>query len=349
MPKSKKRRKQKKQKYRLGTGSSSGANKGAAEANNVENGTKKKTPKKTSKKSKSQGGNSQKTTMKEFLYLNQAEGLRRLIRFFPLFAGAWIAGGVVLNQVWSFILLTAVMIVAYFAAHPEKRKEFIFSELIDWILLALIVGMLLFLHMITDAAQFTLIAAGVALLIYLSERLVVDSPRALLLLCAERVVEMSLFSFLSIYSQIIEREQVSVLQYFWEFCVIGFAPACCLSASYVLLHIDVLNKYGWKRTKPVYKDGKELEEGKKRPAGIAQLYSLLLISGPALPVVLVPLNIFPATFLLLGISVVSIPKLCQSLFDGDTPDGLLFIKTVHVAAMVSLIVTTAALLANVFS
>ena len=62
-------------------------------------------------------------TIKEILFANDCEGLFRLVTFGPLFVGAWLAGGLVLDQVVSFALVTAVLITAQYLEVFRKNED----------------------------------------------------------------------------------------------------------------------------------------------------------------------------------------------------------------------------------
>lgn len=326
MPKSKKKKNTKRSAKKISTQSSSTNEQGGEQSSE-------------SARGKTRGW---KASLLDTLYQNEAEGLRRLIRFLPLFTGAWLVGGMLLANVWQFITVSALALLSYFAAHPEKRKQAPFAELIDMLLYAAVLGLLCFLYLISNSPAFTLLTGAVLVLIWLSEKLVLESVFAVLLLSAERIVEMSLLSLLSVYSQL----ELGTIAFHWEYCILGFVPACSLAAAYIARYSYVFLNAGWQRSK-------EVEHPKKgrivRPAGLSQLFSLLLLLGPALPVALSPLGLFPASFLLIAFAFFPIPKLCQSFLEGSMADVVVFFSSLRIAAMLSGLVFLAALMARVIA
>ena len=283
---------------------------------------------------------SKKRSLMEVLYADEAEGLFRVVLFSPLFFGAWLVAGPVLEQILPFAAITAACIVAVYTqtVHRQKR-EIIFSRDFELLLFAAQALLVLAFYSLTASAEAGVAAFFSLLLLNCYLHLEFASIFSVLLGCLAVIFSMSIFGMLGIVSQVKPGEIVLVL----EHGVLGLVPGSILAAVVVLRHLKVFESQGWLRSKLVQtkKKGEQL-----RPLGISRVYSLLLFFGPILPVAVVPLGLLPAPFLACALAFYLVPKRADEFFRVTVEDAVLLVKTANLAAGMSLLTFFAAVLAK---
>lgn len=275
----------------------------------------------------------------EMLYSEKADGLFRFVTFSPLFFGAWLAGGVLLNL--PFVALTLGVILAYYTQGFRKRDDIIFvKDLCNLFYLAQ-AGCVGAFYYLTDAPIGSILFALMLCISFLETRL--DLNKAFGVCCASFVIvfRMSVFALLGVLSLFfIESGDIVI-----EFGVLGLVPGSILAAAFIANNSSVLLDAGWKRSREVMhkKQGKIL-----RPGRLTVMYSLFLVIGPAVPVSVAPLGIFPSSFLACTLAFLAVPKLADSFLRAKSDDALIAVHTANLAAVMSLVTFLAGLVAKYF-
>lgn len=275
----------------------------------------------------------------DLFFKNENAGLFRLIVFSPLFIGAWLASGLVLDEIWSFVLLTAAIVLVQSNESYRDKKEVPFLDLLQTIIYALSGFAAFGFFAITQHFAGSALLAISLVLLTIFGRLSRDRSINIIYLIVILLVLMPSFSILGIISQTFSHQQSLIVHH----AVLGFVPCTVLCSSMVAKYSQLFIDESWVRARNVTtKKGEEVE----RPGGLTRLYSLLLLFGPALPVAVVPLGIFPTPFLICALSFLYAPKLAESFLNASISDQLIAVRTIHLAGGLTVLVTLAAVLSK---
>ncbi|HQH27457.1 MAG TPA: hypothetical protein PLP17_08685 [Oligoflexia bacterium] len=279
-------------------------------------------------------------SIRQVLYENNAEGLFRMVFFLPLFLGAWLAGGVVLNEIVSFAALTGAVILASYEVNFRK-DDIIFAKELRLVIYAGITALLYCFFDLTGSPVHLLLAVFAAVLAATFNYLSLKTPFSVLCACTAVVLEMSLLALLGIYSQSYAHSSEVI----WQRAAIGFVPGLTLASSLVAKYAPVFQKAGWVRK--IEKAGQSKITA--RPGSLSTLFSLLLLSGPAVPVSLAPLPHagFPTPFLICAAAFYFIPKLAQAFLESTASDAEIAVKCTNLAALLCALVFVAVCLTAV--
>jgi hypothetical protein len=281
----------------------------------------------------------EKLSLYQMLYQDDAEGLMRVVRFSPLITGAWLAGGFILSDVLVFAVLTAALILAYYTAPLSKRDDVIFIKDFKYVLYLVQAGLLWVFYSLSQQWLMGVIAVLASLLVLGSGFLSLKTPASVILSMCSLVGQMSLFAVLGIFSQIHDKKPEMLVQY----AVLGFVPGMVLAAALAARHSKVFLDAAWQRSfSKQSKDGKEL----LRPGGLSRLYSMFIVLGPALPVALAPLGLFPWPFMACGLGYIFIPQTAENFLEEKQSDAQTAVRSTNIAAAMSLLVFLAAMAAK---
>jgi hypothetical protein len=263
--------------------------------------------------------------MRDTLYRDQGGGLVRLALYAPLLIGAWMASGLVLDEVVVFALLTGSITVAHFYAHMLDRDDIPFRANLSMVLHAAHVALIVAGYHLTKNSSFVTCLASVAILTTAEAHLNLTTKLGVICLGGSMVFRSCLYGVLGVLSQAYGQE----LGYIDIYAVYGFSSGCVLFGYVVLRHLDVLWKAGWRIQKTVTRrDGSSV----KRPALISQVYALALMLGVAVPCASIPFGLLPSSFLLIAFGFTFLPKLAQAQFEETTPPEELVLQTALAAA-----------------
>lgn len=271
------------------------------------------------------------------LYANDAEGLFAMTAFSPLFFGAWLAGGLILDENLVFVVLTAGIIVAHYTEAFRQREDIIFIRDLELLLYLAQAALLAGFYYLTQMLIPSVLVGVAMILVLLDNRLRLDSPFSVICSCVALVLRMSLFGILGILSQVHSQNPEVVLQH----GVLGFVPGLVLASAVVAKNSPVFSAVGWQRSREITKKNGEKVN---RPGKLTMLFSFLLVIGPAIPVAIAPLGLFPTPFLVCALAFFAVPKLAQSFLEKTIPDALIGVHTTNLAAALSLLVFIAGLL-----
>lgn len=291
------------------------------------------------KKSKKKAVKKERESLKQRLYADNAKGLYDVVSFMPLFIGTWLASGLVVEQISSFMLASSPLILGRYYQRISDREDIPFAEMFHTIMVALGVASLIGLYALTGHIYLTAFSALAAVMVVAETMIPADSVRRILLLCASVSIRCSLLGLVGVLSQIFEQQPS------FEFVhgILGLTPGMVLASSLIARHSKVLLEAGWLRSQQRKNRKGEMVP---RPGRLSQVFSLLLVLGPAIPVTLTPLKIFPPVFLLCCIAFHSIPKITEAFFKGSQPDSVLCIRCINVAALLAILLTIAGFLAR---
>ncbi len=275
-------------------------------------------------------------TIKQMLYAEDAEGLFCLVRFLPIFLGAWLVSGLVIVQIAPFLMLTGVVVLAQYEAN-FRQQDILFGRDLRLLLYLAEAGILYLFYQSTGLIWTTLLAAVAVVLVHVFNNLKRESPIKIIISCLALVLQMSFFALLGIKSQTFGFENPSPES--WQHAILGFAPGFALASATIAKHTEVFTCSGWLRSKP-YQDRGNLVT---RPGALSTMFSLTLIAGPAIPLALAPLGIgFPTPFLACGLAFIPIPHILQAFMEKKWSDKLIVIHCINLAAGLALIVFLAA-------
>ena len=273
----------------------------------------------------------EKKTLRERLYENNSEGLLSVVTLLPLFFGAWLAGGIVLKEIFSFILATAVIIIAH--SRNKLRSDQAKGAYFGWVQI-MMYGAVLLLTLVfaahTQSFSLSAILVLSTILMVVLVELPQDRSTYILLKANCTWILMSLLGLLGLSTQLFNLGSGLV----WDYLVFGLVPGTVAGAAVLLRGLDVFVAEGWRRGRTV--ETKKGEE-KLRPEGLAQWYSLLLIAGPAVPLLAFPFGIFPKPFIACALAFYSIPKLAQDFLEENQTNSALVLRTTNLAAMLTLL------------
>lgn len=263
------------------------------------------------------------------LYSNEAEGLYLFVGYFPFFAGSWIAGGLVLDQLVPFVLATTVILVSTYGKRILFENQIVFKKEFSLILAASIIALLFLYYSYT--AQLSICALlGLSALMYLLEISIhYSSPSRVILKAVSLLFRMSIYSIVGVLTQRYATHPKFVLEYI----VFGFVPGSILAASIITRYSQVFLNHGWKRSQLVVNKGKEIT----RPASLSRLISLFIVVGPAIPLLLTPFDIFPTPFLAIAFGFTLIIKNLESYLKAEKPDAQLAIEQANIALLMSIV------------
>ncbi len=147
--------------------------------------------------------------------------------------------------------------------------------------------------------------------------------------------EMLIFPILGALSQLDEIH--------FRLAIIGYVPACFLAAAAVAESAGAFANEGWKRSfEKTLKNGETV----RRPGGLTRLFTLLLIAGPFLPIVLAPLGEVPTTMLLTVLPLYFMAPLASGFFEELQSEEQIAVMCERLAGAAALLVFFGGLLAQ---
>jgi hypothetical protein len=271
------------------------------------------------------------------LYANDCAGLYQLVIIAPFFIASWTAGGFVLDNMSEFMVLTLALLAANYIVELYNNPSMMYRREFRLLSSASIVGLLFWFDALTQLHSLTLLIGLALLMQILSGTLDHSSPRRVLLHSSTILARMCIFSLAGILTQRYDSDP----NLRWEYMVFGFVPGFVLAASFVARYAQVFANNGWKKSKKVTKKKGEVIV---RPAGLTQIFSLILVTGPAIPTMLTPFNHFPTPFLLAATAFYSIPKILENFLHQHESNATIGLKTANLALGMTFIVFAAGLL-----
>ena len=128
------------------------------------------------------------------LYANEAEGLYALVSFLPFFIASWVSGGLVIDKLQPFFVVSIILILKNYAKTILKDKNLIFRKEFFLIIAAINVGFILYYYNLTSILSTTLLLCLSVILYYLEKELDNSSPKKVILKCFSTIVRMSIYS-----------------------------------------------------------------------------------------------------------------------------------------------------------
>lgn len=272
------------------------------------------------------------------LYENDAELLYHFVSYLPLMITAWIFGGLQIQNTTAFGLIMSVMLLAHYLELMAKARipySFSSTKQVAAHVLALILS-------IGFAYYFENILAGVLLGIYYifslpAAYLKKNNVKNILTIMISTLVRMCLLSLLGCFCQ--------TKEIYFPVLIFGIIPAGFLLASDVAFNTKVFIAEGWQRSFYHPKKNKEgVEKLLARPLGLSRLYVLLLVLGPIVPVVFVPIGFLSEAFILAILPLYYMPNMASCFMEELKTDRELAFKTINLALLESFFVFIAALL-----
>ncbi|MFN8391965.1 MAG: hypothetical protein U0136_16870 [Bdellovibrionota bacterium] len=276
-------------------------------------------------------------SLRRALYENDGALLFQIVSYVPLLFGAWIAGGLQMRMPIVFGLILGSVIALHYLSLSLRGQIPLWSERKVTLVLSSVLSLLVLLFAAltqAPAASFLLasyVGLGVAQL-FLPQ----DTIRSVLIHGATVIARTSIIAVLGAFSQFPFLVPAVA--------VIGYVPGCFLAASFVAAKSELFERGGWERTK-IVRD-KKSQEDKLRPARLTQLFVLLFISGPLIPIAFAPFGPLPSPFLLGASPLYFMPALANGFFERLQDDRVTALRTLNVAAFAALVMLAAGLLAN---
>ena len=261
------------------------------------------------------------------LYSNEAEGLYIFVAYLPFFAGSWISGGLVLDQIVPFVMATTVILVSTYGKRILFESDIVFKKEFSLILAGSIIAMIFLYYNVTSQLSVSILL-GLSALIYLLEVGIQNSsPARIILKSVSLLFRMSIYSLVGILTQ----RYVSQPKFVLEYIVFGFVPGSILAGSLITRYSQVFLNHGWKRSEIVVRKDKKI----LRPSSLTRLLSVFLVIGPAIPLMLTPFDIFPTPFLAIAFGFNFIIKNLEKYLNASKPDALLALEQANIALAMS--------------
>ena len=254
------------------------------------------------------------------------EGLKRFTYFFPFVASALLVYRFQIVHFQTFSLFLAITALGYHCAstltlrhrHSSPNYKFTLYYGVEIILI-------LIQYNLTSDAEITLMILAFLGMGLLRGLLAFTSPLAIILGGVGLIIEVSIVSVLGVYSQE-QQLTIDVL----KVGILGLVPGCVLASALVIENLELFEKQGWQRSK-FAPNRKGIDV--RRPKGISQCYSLLLVIGPIIAISQVFFQITnnaPFGYL---ITLISASKLSQAFLDETLEAKVLLKKTLNLAAL----------------
>jgi len=260
-------------------------------------------------------------TLLKKLYSNDAQGLFILVSFLPFFIASWTAGGIVLDKLLPFFLISIILILKNYGKTILSDQKLIFRKEFFILLIAINIGLLLYYYNLTSLVAPSILLALSIVLFYLESELDNSSPKKIILKSFSLLARMSIYSLVGIATQQYEDN----FQFSFEYMAFGFIPAGILVACFITRYTQVFLNNGWQKQK------------NERPAGLVRLVVLFLIFIPAVPLMLTPFNFFPTPFLLTAILFGKLIKTIEVYSKTEKSDQLVSFDLGNYALLMSLL------------
>ena len=260
------------------------------------------------------------------------EALPYLLSAFPLFTGAFIVHGFLIQKYLEFSLIVLAVGMAQRAPAYTSGVRQRFAQAALAVTSALCCAAF-FLESRSPAAGGLL--AATALMSAVDLHASPTRVRDVIAMATITLVRMSTLAVLGVYSQ----AQLLVP----EALLLGLSPASFMAGAYVSAHASFLESHGWQRSREIVS-----AKGVRsiRPQGSARLYSCLILLGPAVALTAVPLGLFPQTFLALAFPIYLSSRYSSDFLERKRPDREIAASTLNAAFICSIIVLFAGILAR---
>ncbi|HMO16488.1 MAG TPA: hypothetical protein PKA63_01670 [Oligoflexia bacterium] len=288
-------------------------------------------------------------SLMQVLYGGHGYGLSRLSTWLPLFLGAWLVSGIVLNNIslLSLVILPLLLISTYGKLVREQNLPY--QREMKLVIFAIIIITCLFINDWYNSFPIAVLALISSILLFVLEELKVTSTRSAVLRALSQSILPALLSQIGIMSQTSTENKVLYLGYL----IIGFVPGTILGARELILSYEIFQKSGWtlagKEFQPKQSGKIKTEDHEKvkfRPGGYTRLVLAFILTGPILPSLLLPFSILPETFLLSSLIFVIFPKLAETIQERPDSYSLVAIHLANIAAGLSVLMFIAGLLAK---
>ncbi len=261
-------------------------------------------------------------TILKKLYSNEGQGLYAVVSFLPFFIASWTAGGLVIDKLVPFIIISVILILKNYGKTILRDKKLIFKKEFLIILLAVNLGLLLYYYSITSLITPSILLCLSVVLYYLENELDHSSPKKIILKSFSLLVRMSIYSLVGIATQ----QYDDNFQFSFEYMAFGFIPGGILVASLITRYTQVFLNNTWEKQK------------NERPASLVRLVVLFLIFIPAIPLMLTPFNFFPTPFLLTAMLFGKLIKSVEIYSKTEKSDQLVSFDLGNYALLMSLLV-----------
>ncbi|MCB0324792.1 MAG: hypothetical protein KDD69_14515, partial [Bdellovibrionales bacterium] len=169
----------------------------------------------------------EKRSFKRLLFDDEGAGLVRLVLYAPLVVGAWVGGGIVLDHLIPFSIISASVALVHFATEVETRPDVVWRSYLRWSIAAAQVALLFGLLHLTGHLGMTVSLAFAAALGHCESYQSLTAPVPVVIRAMSTVARMSLYGVLGILSQ----QWQADLAHYEFFAVYGFVPGCILAAG----------------------------------------------------------------------------------------------------------------------
>lgn len=251
-------------------------------------------------------------SLKERLLSNYAEALERIVLWLPLFLGAWLSSGFVLEHLTE-LALVSIPILVHFLFRTRKAEVEIFMEREVQIVTRVLPYLsALYLYSETNRPDLGICLALSSLSLegyFLARE---NSSFFLIIKALSACLFMSVSAQMGILSQ---QKYTSMNEVFWGYCLLGFIPGTILSARNLLLLVDKFTAFGWTL-------GSITKGEKTRPSAYTKLVVFFIILGPAIPAMLLPFQILPKAFISSSLVFFIVPKLADLIQNTNDPQVL---------------------------
>lgn len=294
----------------------------------IETPPKNPSPRHPSARSPSAPARPKQRRLRETLLENDAELLFQIVTYLPLVFGAWLTGGTAMPDPTAFSALVGVVITGHYVqlfvrgrlAHLNEQKFLRAAHVIGGVLIAAF-----------SALTGSFAAAGVLICWWIFNagltQLPLDTPGRIALYCGALLAQIGSAAVLGAFSQY--HHILPALG------VLGLIPGMFLVAATVARKATVFEKRGWTRITMVKRKRKNDEV--IRPGSLTRLFTLLLISGPAIPIALAPLGLLPETFLICAIPLYFMPTIASAFQEELGEDARIAVVCVKLSALAAVL------------
>ncbi len=254
----------------------------------------------------------------------RAELLYKVIQFFPLVTGSIVGNKALSIDINTFYLVFICLVLASGVSMLSRISGGLKLGSAILYVLSVVLGLIIF-NLSSSIPCLLLLILSYVLSVTV-DLLSLSKVKSLFSLLALQPLLMGCLALLGFTSQSGE--------IFWPIVMIGLVPGFLLSAAIFASRASELESAGWRRS---FKTTNKKSEEVIRPDRLGQIYSLLAVLVPVIPVVGVPLGLVPESFLLMVIPFYWIPGLAQAFLQETKSDSEIAQRSIRLAAFATVL------------
>ncbi len=261
-------------------------------------------------------------SIKERLFSNYAEALERITLWLPLFLGAWLSSGFILEHLKELAIVSLPLLVQFLFRSRKAEIEIAMEKevLIFTRVSPYISAVYLFSEMNRPDLSICLALASLFLEGYFIAR--ENKSFFLIIKALSPCCFMAATAQMGILSQ---QKFTSLNEVFLGYSVLGFIPGTVLTARKFLLSADKFSVLGWAL-------GSTAMGEKTKPSAYTKLVVFFIVLGPAIPAMLLPFDILPKAFISSSLVFFIVPKIADIIQNTKDPQ-VLKVSSIHLTLL----------------